>query len=229
MIKVVHSARAATRRRSLPLNSESLTYWYFRLNGFFTIPNFVVHPDRGSKQRTDIDVFGIRLPNRHELIADPMEDDGVFTQVGDKAFLAIVEVKADLIAFNRTWTVPELKNVQRFLAAAGAFAPDKVEAIAHELYARGCFTADPFYHVSLVGIGRRLNPKLQATRPVIPQITWDNIARFIFRRFNRYAVQKRSHVQWDDAGKQLWDVWQEHQYSQGEFCDALLAIVTESC
>jgi hypothetical protein len=98
-------------------------------------------------------MFGIRLPNRHELIADPMEDDGVFTQVGDKAFLAIVEVKADLIAFNRTWTVPELKNVQRFLAAAGAFAPDKVEAIAHELYARGCFTADPFYHVSLVGIG----------------------------------------------------------------------------
>ena len=79
MIKVVHSARAATRRRSLPLNSESLTYWYFRLNEFFTIPNFVVHPDRGSKQRTDIDVFGIRLPNRHELIADRMEDDGVRT------------------------------------------------------------------------------------------------------------------------------------------------------
>jgi hypothetical protein len=67
----------ATRKQSLPLNSESLTYWYFRLNGFFTIPNFVVHPDRGSKQRTEVDVFGIRLPNRHELLANPMEDDGV--------------------------------------------------------------------------------------------------------------------------------------------------------
>jgi hypothetical protein len=43
------------------LNAESLAYWYFRLNGFFAIPNFVVHPERGVGQRTDIDVLGVRL------------------------------------------------------------------------------------------------------------------------------------------------------------------------
>ncbi len=74
----------------MALNSESLTYWYFRLNGFFTIPNFIVHSDRGTLQRTDVDVFGIRLPNRRELLQDPMEDDEVFSRVTGKAFIAMV-------------------------------------------------------------------------------------------------------------------------------------------
>ena len=27
------------------VSSEALGYWFLRLNGFLTIPNFVVHPD----------------------------------------------------------------------------------------------------------------------------------------------------------------------------------------
>ena len=32
------------------VSSEALGYWFLRLNGFLTIPNFVVHPDTGSQQ-----------------------------------------------------------------------------------------------------------------------------------------------------------------------------------
>ena len=108
----------------MALNTESLTYWYFRLNGFFTIPNFVVHPDRGAGQKTEVDVLGLRLRHHRELLENPMVDDDVFTGIGDKAFIAITGVKTGLIDFNDTWRAPELQNVQRFLRAVGAFATD---------------------------------------------------------------------------------------------------------
>src|SRR2546426_644182 len=39
----------------------------FRLNGFLTIRNFVIHPERGNDQRTDVDILGVRFPHRSEL------------------------------------------------------------------------------------------------------------------------------------------------------------------
>ncbi|HEV3146870.1 MAG TPA: hypothetical protein VGZ47_23485 [Gemmataceae bacterium] len=56
--------------------AEELAYWYLRLNGCFTIPNFVVHPDSGTNQKTDIDVFAVRFPFRAELPG--MKDDEFF-------------------------------------------------------------------------------------------------------------------------------------------------------
>jgi hypothetical protein len=208
----------------MALDSESLTYWYFRLNGFFTIPNFIVHPDRGALQRTDVDVLGIRLPNRRELLHDPMEDDVVFTRIADRAFVVIAEVKRDRIAFNRTWTDPNLQNVQRFLYACGAFPRAVVDGAAESIYARGCYTGDEVFHVSLVGIGRRENQTLRRQYPSVPQITWDHIGRFIFSRFHRYRDQKSRHDQWDDAGKELWDTWLRFVDDEQQFCAALAQI-----
>jgi len=31
--------------QTLRIDPEDLAYWYFRLNGFLAIKNFVVHPD----------------------------------------------------------------------------------------------------------------------------------------------------------------------------------------
>ncbi len=45
-----------------PIKYEQLGYWYLRLNGFLTIPNFVVHPDVGHNQETDVDILGVRFP-----------------------------------------------------------------------------------------------------------------------------------------------------------------------
>ena len=51
---------------TMDIHPEKLAYWYLRLNGFLTIPNFVVHPDNGSNQKTDIDILGVRFPYRAE-------------------------------------------------------------------------------------------------------------------------------------------------------------------
>ena len=36
---------------------EALAYWYFRLNGFLTTANFVIHDEGGAGQRTDADIL----------------------------------------------------------------------------------------------------------------------------------------------------------------------------
>src|SRR5260221_10603942 len=63
---------------------EALAHWYFRLNGFFPLPNFVLHrvrneatPDvpieqpgrrRRPKQNADADILALRLPHVFENI-----------------------------------------------------------------------------------------------------------------------------------------------------------------
>jgi hypothetical protein len=76
------------------VSSEALGYWFLRLNGFLTIPNFVVHPDTGSQQGTDVDVLGVRFPYRKENRQRPMRDSDRFTRPNrDKAYVALAEIK----------------------------------------------------------------------------------------------------------------------------------------
>lgn len=57
-----------------PLDPEKVAYWYFRLNGFFQIENFVVHPERRGSQRTDADLLAVRFPIIATIIA-PLDSD----------------------------------------------------------------------------------------------------------------------------------------------------------
>ena len=66
---------------------EALAYWYFRLNGFLTTANFVIHDEGGAGQRTDADILGVRFPFRAELLEDPMVDDALFTRIDDRPFI----------------------------------------------------------------------------------------------------------------------------------------------
>ena len=56
------------------LDPEKVAYWYFRLNGFLQIENFVVHPERRGGQRTDADLLAVRFPHRAERLFDSPND-----------------------------------------------------------------------------------------------------------------------------------------------------------
>src|SRR5437764_11426823 len=56
------------------LDPEKVAYWYFRLNGFLQIENFVVHPERRGGQRTDADLLAVRFPYRAERLFDNPSD-----------------------------------------------------------------------------------------------------------------------------------------------------------
>ena len=71
--------RQLDRAHQVRLDPEKVAYWYFRLNGFLQIENFVVHPGGRGGQRTDADQLAVRFPHRAEFLFDhpdrPMPDD----------------------------------------------------------------------------------------------------------------------------------------------------------
>ncbi|MDI6886210.1 MAG: hypothetical protein QMD22_07725 [archaeon] len=53
---------------------EEISYWYFRLNGFFPLVNFVVHRTEKIRYSTDIDLLAVRFPNVYETVGGQPND-----------------------------------------------------------------------------------------------------------------------------------------------------------
>jgi hypothetical protein len=187
---------------STTIRAENLGYWYLRLNGFLTIPNFIVHPDQGRNQETDVDLLAVRFPYRAELRR--MKDDEVFSHIREKAYLALAEVKAGICTLNGPWTNPTRQNMQRVLRALGAFPETENELVAAALYKQGWHKSQ-LYYVSLVCLGGVESDEISANYPKVSQITWPRALSFIYNRFHDYRHQKVSHGQWDQAGHDLWN------------------------
>lgn len=195
------------------ISSEQLAYWYLRLNGFLSIPNFVVHPDRGAGQRTDVDVMGVRFPFRKENVLRPMEDDDFFRQAPAKPLIILAEVKGSLCRLNGPWTEPSRGNMQRVLAALGVFPEEMLEIVSTEIYSTGRYE-DNYYQITLACFGAVRNDIISNDYPNVPQFLWPGVLSFIYRRFSSYRRQKADHNQWDDVGKCLWDVFENSRTGQ---------------
>ncbi len=187
------------------IDSESLAYWFFRLNGFFTTVNFVVHPDTGTRQRTDVDILGCRFPFRQELLINPMEDYEIFEKEKEKTFFAIAEIKTRTCNLNGPWTRPKNQNMQRVLRAIGVVPVSQVDHVASCIYEKGYYKNSNTL-ITLICVGSRQNNDLSRKYPEVLQLTWDIILAFIYDRFIAYSEQKTSHPQWDENGKKLWDI-----------------------
>lgn len=187
------------------VSSEALGYWFLRLNGFLTIPNFVVHPDSGSQQGTDVDVLGVRFPYRKENRQRPMIDSEQFRRHRDKAYVALAEIKTGVCRLNGPWTAPEQENMQRVLSALGMLSPHEIDFAAQEIYEKGYFE-NQLYYVSMVCFGAEPRDEITGRYPRVPQILWPEVKKFIWDRFRKYRNQKSGHMQWDDVGRMLWDL-----------------------
>lgn len=190
---------------------EKVAYWYFRLNGFFQIENFVVHPERRGAQRTDADILAVRFPFRAErLFDDPtdvMADDVQRLALSDSLTdIVIAEVKTNQpCTLNGPWTMQERQNVHRVLAAIGCIAPDLIEQAAANIYQNGAFSGDTL-RVRLVAVGRDRNSELAAAYPGVRQMIWPEMIKFIWERLRRYGRQKAQVDQWDETGRTLADL-----------------------
>jgi hypothetical protein len=187
------------------IQAEQLAYWYLRLNGFLTIPGFVVHPDHGRNQETDVDLVGVRFPYRAENLLRPMEDDSRFASVGDKTLVAFVEVKLGSMRLNGPWTNKSRNNMLRVLRAIGPLGQEESRIAAKVVYEHGLYR-NQLYQISLVCIGSRINTDIKESHPAVEQITWEDTTRFIYGRFRAYRNEKRSHGQWDHNGQMLWNL-----------------------
>lgn len=191
------------------LDPEKVVYWYFRLNGFFQIENFVVHPEGRGGQRTDADLLAVRFPHRAErLFDDPndiMPDDKDRLALScDRIDLVIAEVKTNQpCSLNGPWTRQDCQNVHRVLAAIGCLPRNRVQQAAADIYSDGVHVSDPGLRLRLVAVGRNRNDDLATKYPKVTQLIWQDILAFMWDRFKRYRQQKTQVDQWDPQGRKL--------------------------
>ncbi len=199
------------------MDPEKVAYWYFRLNGFLTISNFVLHSEMRGGERTDIEVLGVRFPFRKELPEYPLADEDVFREI-NKPYVIIAEVTRSDCKLNESWRDPKKANMRRILCAIGAFKEGDVDKVTQALYDTGIY--DDRYYVSLFCIGRQVAKDLSQCYPRVPQKTWDDVLKFIYCRFKKYRKYKTSHPHWDSLGKRLFDMVGENPVCSS-FMDAL--------
>jgi len=58
-----------------------------------------------------------------------------------------------------------------------------------------------------MAIGERLHASTSEKYPKILHRTWDQIIRFIFKRFQQFGRVKTDNEQWDTPGKVLWELY----------------------
>lgn len=191
------------------LDPEKVAYWYFRLNGFFQIENFVVHPERRGGQRTDADLLAVRFPFRAERLFDDPNDimaDDVrrLALSGDLIDVVIAEVKTNQpCTLNGPWTWQDRQNVHRVLAAIGCFPPDRINEAAEDIYQTGAHVSDFGLRIRLVAVGRDRSDELLEAFPDVRQLIWADMLTFIWDRFHTYRNQKTQVDQWDIQGRKI--------------------------
>jgi hypothetical protein len=201
--------RASPSYAAESLDPEKLAYWYFRLNGFFPIENFVVHPTRHGGQRTDADLLAVRFPYRAErLFDDPndimADDEQRMALTCHQIDVVIAEVKTNQpCTLNGPWTRQDRQNVHRVLAAIGCVPPDHIEQAADDIYRAGVHVSKLGLRIRLVAAGRERSDQLSATFPDVVQLTWPEMLAFIWNRLHRYRQQKTQVDQWDTQGRRI--------------------------
>ncbi|NUL82603.1 MAG: hypothetical protein HUU60_07775 [Armatimonadetes bacterium] len=195
---------------------ERLAYWYLRLNGFLTIENFVVHPDTGANQRTDVDLLAVRFRHRAENLMEHMVDDLECCLCDAYANVVIAEVKRGVCALNGPWTRKDDGNIHRVLAAIGCLDQDKIAAAADALYEEGAYRGE-IVQLRLMAFGN------QEGKLPIPatQILFDHMIQFIWERFKAYDRQKRAIGNWADDGQALRRIFDENRRTQARFANAV--------
>ncbi len=215
------------QQRAARLEPEKVAYWYFRLNGFLQIENFVVHPQRPGSQCTEADLIAVRFPHRVErLIDNPdaiMRDDVAGLLLCELIEVVIAEVKTnDPCCLNRSWTERERRNIERVLAAIGCLPAERIEKAAADLYEGGVHRSEGL-RIRLVAIGRCQNDYPEI--PQVEQLTWENILSFIWDRFHQFGRLKTDAQQWDDTGKKIKELALAHRRRKEDFVREALQLM----
>jgi hypothetical protein len=212
--------------------AEQVAQWYFRLNGFLSIPGFVVHPDEVRRHpRTEADLLGVRFPHSKEaLMGRSMEDDAWIRESGKVLFI-ITEVKVDVCNVNGPWSREEDGNMQRAIRRLGFATDDLVADIAKAMY-KTLHWEDSTHVLQHVVAGARVNHDLGRNYPQLKQITWEHISSFLFKRFTDFPEKLgdggRVHSQWPDFGRKYGE-WFYRRGRRERSVDAVQRYVETGC
>jgi hypothetical protein len=168
--------------------AEEMAYWYFRLNGFFVLENFVLHrQDLDSNQHADMDLLAIRHKYTYEEIGGKKDDRDpkLFKHFDEDKHIGIIcEVKSgrnlsrDDIKFDR----PDRINYA--IRRLGIFAPLNAKQKAREL------AKEPVIEGNFHQVGKVLITNNDITFPDYICITLEHIQTFLYEHMKKYIDPK---------------------------------------
>jgi hypothetical protein len=176
---------------------EWLALWYLRLNGYFTLPNFIAHGRPGTL--TEVDVLGVRFPHSEE---PKFKDDPGLKIPNDRIDIVFAEVKGKKIEdLNGPWSSPEKGALDYVLKRVGVAPAEQVKGLATDLYKKRNAEIDG-YRIRIVCFADTISDGL--LKQDVTFISWAQALDFIRNRFQGNARLKQDHEAWDDFGKYLW-------------------------
>ncbi len=206
------------REKPFYFSAEKVAYWFFRLNGCFSLENFLVHPEIPDVGGTEVDVLGVRFPHRRELSLSehPMEDHKIFTSRPPKIDVVIADATVGKYCkVNSSWMDEARPNMQRILRVLGVFTTEyEIEKKVLEMLYRDFVYEDEQYRINIYALGKTIDEELPNA---VMQITWNQVLAFIHQRFITFEDYKRQHEQWEDTGKNLFCTAQKFHNKVEEF------------
>lgn len=195
------------------IKTDRLAYWYFRLNGFLGIENFIIHQGLNRRNHfTDIDYLGVRFCHRKELYNSQhksyLEDDSqskLFkNNPKDKIYIILSEVKLREPSINESWYRNSTTLISLF-HAMGIISFSKIEKRIVQLQRKGYVSINRFF-ISFVCVGDN-NVGEHVPFKKIPIISWDDIIRFIYKRVHENQTLKENMNEWGDIdGRELFSI-----------------------
>lgn len=199
---------------------ETFVTWYLRSNGYFTVPNFVVHagddPSRISGDvvgnQTEVDTLAVRLPYSRETSPHPLPTDPTLVEGAEGRFdVVFAEVKSGHSNTpNRTWReldgVPHIEYVLRYLGWHEKDA--QIKKVAAALQSRFLFDESRL-RIRYIIFAKKVNVKWQ--QKGVKFITFDQCIQFIAEGrgqcWAQSGVGSRSiHYQWPELVKRIFQV-----------------------
>lgn len=178
------------------MSYEFLTLWFLRLNGYFCVPNFIIHPDAPGPQRTDADILAVRFPHCSEVAGAPLPQNDSFV-VPDRIDFLIAEVKSGRCQLNGPWADPTKGNVEYVLRWMGFVDEDsRLQRMARALYQEKWWRdSEGPYGVRIACFGRSVSDA-EGMKGVLQRTHLQSI-HFMIDRFRRFDTRKADHKQWD--------------------------------
>jgi hypothetical protein len=165
---------------------ETMAYWYFRLNGFFPLKNFVIHRTENIKYPSDCDVLAIRPPHVYEPIGGNQHDwDQRITASIDfsKTIGIVCEVKTGHYTSD---TLFPTQSMEYCIGRLGLFPRDSVGRVSSDL--NGCAYKVFPNNTAIAKV--LISNRNQRERNDFIQISLDEIEMFLKARIEHYPKEK---------------------------------------
>lgn len=215
--------------------NEKFVSWYLRLNGYFTVDNFVVHAgdDPGRIRNgligshTETDTIALRMPYsveragnlliaNHEILVDGQ--NGRFD-------IVIAEAKSgDKDRPNPVWRNRKLAPIKYVVRFVGLYDESKVDEVARELSEHYCFE-NKKSRIRYIVFSNEVNQHY--ANQGVKYITFAQIAKFIAEIRGQSWVESgigvaSMHDQWDEQLKRVFAIANDFTKSLSERQSAIL-------